>query len=420
MMDNVAFSNSEKQPSLGASGAKMYERVENLICQRIREGTLKPGARLDNIEQLAEELDVSSGTVRHSLQNLAARGILVRRPRAGTFVAGSDARRFGPAPAVRRAETAQSVLLLLLPDIRQPEYAHLARAIQDAARVRHTDVLIANTDDQVDRFEEAIGHQLSANAGAGGSSGGGGNDAIVMIPPTTGHLPLSLMSEIQKSRIGVVTIFRAIPTIGWPAVVSDVVHDVELTARHLCDIGCKRIALADQSGGPSEAMHTKHYAFLRALMSAQRTPHAELVMRVPGQAQHQQQDERRALIRQWLARHPDVDGICCIDDALAAEVMAQLAELGRRVPADVAVTGIGHFAHFRGAGDAAVLTTVDPGFDDLAEQVFALLNRMRAGGGDGEAVPEETRVAVKGRLVLGGSTSRQPHGKRTPTRQKDT
>jgi len=393
MLSKAALQNPRKR------GGKLYERIEGMICERIRDGTLKPGTRLDNIDELAEELQVSSGTVRHSLQNLAARGILVRRPRAGTFVAGSESRNF--APPGKRSETSQ-VILLLLPDITHPEYAHLARFIQDAAMRLQIDVLVGNTDDQVERYEEIIYRQLA-----------NGIYGIVMVPPFGRNLSLSLLSEIQKNNVPVVTIFRSIPTLGWPTVLNDFYHSVEAMTQHLCDIGCKRIAFANLSESP-EIMYTKHYAFLRALMSAQRTTHAELLLTVPYRPSRPSAEyiaEEKRAIREWLSQHPTVDGICCIHDELAVAIIEQLQQLGRRVPEDVVVTGSGNFAQFYGL-DTIELTTVDPSFDQIAEQVFDLLRRMR----DGEQIPEGTKVAIKGKLIFGRSTAKPAQSKRSHSR----
>ena len=42
-----------------------------------------------------------------------------------------------------------------------------------------------------------------------------------------------------------------------------------------------------------------------------------------------------------LARHPTADAIVCAADTIAAGLVAELQRNGRRVPADVAVTGFG-------------------------------------------------------------------------------
>lgn len=50
-------------------------------------GQLKPRDRLPTIRELAYELDVANGTIARAYRELEYAGILVKRGRAGTFVA---------------------------------------------------------------------------------------------------------------------------------------------------------------------------------------------------------------------------------------------------------------------------------------------------------------------------------------------
>lgn len=78
------------------------ERLEKGLMRLIVSGRLPPGARVLSAATLAVELKAHPITVQRALQRLAAKGVLERRPRLGTFVRpGHDAFRtavlFGPA-----------------------------------------------------------------------------------------------------------------------------------------------------------------------------------------------------------------------------------------------------------------------------------------------------------------------------------
>ena len=60
--------------------------LEELVRGAIRRGELKPGDRLGSAKQLAKQWNSSYGTVRQTLETLAAKGLVERKPRAGTFV----------------------------------------------------------------------------------------------------------------------------------------------------------------------------------------------------------------------------------------------------------------------------------------------------------------------------------------------
>lgn len=64
-----------------------YENVFAYIEAGIREGELRPGARLAGERKLAEELGISRETVRQGLDLAEQSGLIVRVPQRGTFVA---------------------------------------------------------------------------------------------------------------------------------------------------------------------------------------------------------------------------------------------------------------------------------------------------------------------------------------------
>jgi GntR family transcriptional regulator len=74
--------------NIAASDSKpLYTQVRDTLFERIKSGTLRPGAELGSEFQLAAELGVSQGTVRKALEQLRAEKLLIRRQGRGTFVA---------------------------------------------------------------------------------------------------------------------------------------------------------------------------------------------------------------------------------------------------------------------------------------------------------------------------------------------
>jgi DNA-binding GntR family transcriptional regulator len=64
----------------------MYFQIASKIEQAIGDGTLPPGARLENEIALGERLGLSRPTVRRAIQELVSKGLLVRRRGIGTQV----------------------------------------------------------------------------------------------------------------------------------------------------------------------------------------------------------------------------------------------------------------------------------------------------------------------------------------------
>ncbi len=65
---------------------KIYEEVSEILYEKIRAGELKPGDRLDSVEQLAEQLEVSRSAIREALSALKAMGLIEIKQGSGTFV----------------------------------------------------------------------------------------------------------------------------------------------------------------------------------------------------------------------------------------------------------------------------------------------------------------------------------------------
>src|SRR4029434_6553500 len=64
-----------------------YHRIAETLRDRIREGLLAPGARLDNQRQLAKSFGVTLMTLRQALELLERDGLITRRHGLGTLVA---------------------------------------------------------------------------------------------------------------------------------------------------------------------------------------------------------------------------------------------------------------------------------------------------------------------------------------------
>src|SRR2546425_643789 len=64
-----------------------YHQIAGALRARIREGALRPGARLDNQRRLAKSFGVTLMTLRQALEVLERENLIARRHGLGTFVA---------------------------------------------------------------------------------------------------------------------------------------------------------------------------------------------------------------------------------------------------------------------------------------------------------------------------------------------
>ena len=68
----------------------IYEQVEDLIMDNIKNGTWPVHSKLKDEIKLSEELGVSRGTLRKAIKSVVEKGLLTQIKGKGTFVASSD------------------------------------------------------------------------------------------------------------------------------------------------------------------------------------------------------------------------------------------------------------------------------------------------------------------------------------------
>ena len=65
---------------------KLYEQIAAIIEQKIENGEISPGEKLDSVEQLAKNFEVGRSAIREALTALQARGIIEIRQGEGTYI----------------------------------------------------------------------------------------------------------------------------------------------------------------------------------------------------------------------------------------------------------------------------------------------------------------------------------------------
>jgi len=364
----------------------LHEEIEEIIFSGIRSGKLKPGQKLVLVDEMVKKWKVSRATVQQSMQVLAAKGLIVRKPRAGTFLTK------GALDITEGSWRKTRSVCLIVPALQSVEFATLARGVEDAAHDNNLSVIVSSTDNLLQRYEQVISRHIDS-----------GVSGIFMVPPFGYRLPLPLLEQLQKSEIPVVTCFRSLyEVMGWPLIRTDAYDAMYSTAAHLAQIGRKRIAfLGYNMAEPTfQGVDVDHFGFVMGLL--QHGIHADISLKLlldneaSASSIGQSQLDR---METWIAEHDDLDGICCVHDDLAIAAMAILKRLGRRVPEDVAVTGRGHFGQYLGV-DEAELTTVDSNPKEFGHKFCEMIVAIRSGQ---TILPPFTEI--KGRLIIGRSTT---------------
>ncbi len=317
------------------------------------------------IYSIAQELGVSASTVSRAF----SRPEMVRESVRDQIMA--TARRIGYQPnrSARGLATGRTGLIgLLVPDITNPFFPPLIRAIEQAAAGRDTDVLLA--DAGVDgAAEPVLTGRLRAQV-----------DGLVLASPRAGSAAL----KEAVAGVPAVVVNRAMTDL--PSVVCDNSAALREAAQHLADSGHRRIALLAGPAGSWAAARRAH-----AVRRWATDVDVELIELGPFEAQF---DDGRAAAEKIVAAR--ATAVLAFDDLMACGVLAGLAERGRTVPDDVSVVGCDDVLLARTVTPA--LSTVTAPIDDLGRQAVEVLERVIGGE------PVEN-VRLDGRLTLRGTTA---------------
>lgn len=266
------------------------------------------------IAQVAARAQVSTATVSRVLSG-RSRGRRETRERVLEAVTALDYRPSDVARSLKRQAT--RTLGLLVTDIQNPYFPQLVRAIEDRAHETGYALLLGNGTDDPER-EAAYLESLAARR----------VDGLVI---AASRLTRRHATALERLRAPTVLVNCESREGTWPSAMSDNRAGGRLAAEHLLRLGHRSLGLVTVEG--EAAAHERAIG----IHDAVRTGPAGTVLRTETGGTGAAAGEASA--RRLLARHPDVTGILCYNDALALGVLRGIRATGRRVPAEVSVVG---------------------------------------------------------------------------------
>ncbi len=335
-----------------------FLQLKQHLRQGILDGSL--GERLPSERELARQHGIAYMTARRAIDALAEERLVRRVPGQGTFVCRGD----GPITA------SGNIAIVLSPTIRfgaaNPYYGEVVAALLDLAQGHRLSAFVASTCTGLLPSQDDPASRRKV-------------DGIIALG---GDETMDAALVEAAAFVPVVRINRDVSHPRMAAVRSDDRAGGRLLADHLAARGHTRIAWI---GHPSAAGQERLAGFRAGLVAAGLDlPEARLAS---GDYEFAS-GEREAL--RLLARSDPPDAIACANDAMACGALRAALTTGRRVPADVAISGF----------DALILdgylpwrlTTAGVDRAALAAAAFQSLLAMRDGGaGTSVILPVELR-----------------------------
>ena len=158
-----------------------------------------------------------------------------------------------------------------------------------------------------------------------------------------------------------------------PYVTSDNYHGGQLAARRLIDNGCKNIMfIGDDAQGIHARVMTEVSKRRMGFMDELNKHGIDKIINVEYPLDNYIYIPK--YVHNIIRAHPEVDGIFCISDAVAAEVIINLRAHGKRVPEDVKVVGFDGGRSFLNLGQK--ITSISQSPILIAEAIVAIIEKL--------------------------------------------
>lgn len=322
--------------------------------------------RLANIKDVAKKAGVSVTTVSRYLNSKG----YVSEETKQLIAQAIEELNYEPSMIARTLSTKQSTFIgLIVPDIVNPFFPELARAIEDVAHAYNYTVILCNSDEELEKELRYI-QTLQQKYVAG---------FIV----ATSH---SGAAHYKNLNVPIVAIDRKIDdTI--PVVATNNREGAKLGAQHLLDAGCKNILCMRGPAG-LEPADDRFTGFMEAAEGK------DITIEVIESPFHFEQSE--AIARAMLEQQT-FDGIFTSSDVTAAGAMKAAHALGIKVPEQLQIIG------YDGTKLAGQLT---PGLTTVAQDLYkigALAARMLIKLIEGQQL-EEREIRIPAKLLVRETT----------------
>ncbi len=273
-----------------------------------------------------------------------------------------------------------NTLGLILPDITNPFFPEIARAVEDTANKHGYNIILCNTDDRSDKEELYIRVLKSKCV-----------DGIVFTSSTT---PVFRhVKQLRDYRMPFVLLDRYFYDEQLPGVYTDGYQGMYEITRFVLEMGHREIAYI---GGPSEAPNSmyRYAGFEQALKNFGLNLDKELIV----EGNYKISGGREGVL-ELLSKGRDFTAVVCANDLMAIGAMEELKDAGFRIPEDISITGFDDIPMARYVEPK--LTTVAQPCYQMGEMATELLIKLIEGKPVKNAV-----ITLKPELIVRDSVKR--------------
>lgn len=267
--------------------------------------------QLRTIKDVAQEAEVSVATVSRVLNSSG----YVNEDTRKKVLDAIKKLDYRPNAVARSLFKKQSkTIALIVPNITNPFFPEVARAIEDVMSSKEYTLILCNSDDQEEKENKYFEVMKQKYV-----------DGVIIVTSTL------TPKHIEKNGIPIVAVDRFIDK-DIPYVSVDNVEGARKAVRYLQSTGCQKIA---HIRGPENLLNAEQrFQGYRLELQNKHLFNEDLV--VNGNFNFTTTTE---VTKQLLKKHPDIDGIFAGNDYMAVSVVKAALALGKRVPEDLSVIG---------------------------------------------------------------------------------
>jgi DNA-binding LacI/PurR family transcriptional regulator len=374
------------------SSEPLHALIAARVRRYIREGLYAPGQRIPAEVDLARQLGVSRGTVRHALRELLGDGVIQTVAGRGSFVPDMTSRR------------SAGLIGMILPSVVRARNPELISGAEETVRQAGYSLVLGISGD--DRWLETEQIQRIVGQGASG----------LIVYAVDGPLDEPALRRLVDRGFPVVLIDRYFPDLAVDVVTMDNISGGFVAVQHLVQRGYRRIGYIGTNNLDTSSIFERMAGYRWALREFGLELDPELVCtsvrrllawppREPEKERHNEQ-----VLRAFLETPDRPDAVFVCNDYVAFEVVQVAEELRLRIPEDLAIVGFDNVAYTDYFG--VPLTTVEQPRQEIGATAASLLLERIAG-----RRTRVGRVVVSSRLIVRRSTAEAHLSARPSTEQ---
>jgi len=365
----------------------LYVQLANVLRKEIATGILPAGEKLGSIRELADRHRVSVITVKGALRQLTDEGLVISRPRRGTFVTG--------ASRVEAPGVMSNVIGMVLTDLGSPFFSLVLRGAEQYARAHGYSILLGTASDAAgDENAQIMYFHRMGVAG------------LLVGSLTHQYVLPGALTELSRSGFPYVMV-SYVNEPGAYLVCCDSEGGGYLAASHLLALGYRRLGNIDGEPGnlPGEL---RRRGYLHALREAGMTEDPRHHFRLSRGGEKFDFDSGYEIGRAVAAMDDGPDALFAYNDLAALGAMQALLDAGIRVPGEIGIVGFDDIE--RSAYAPVPLTTIRQPTQVIGQTAMELLLARVQGKSVQPRTILETELVVRASTGARLRSAHESHG----------